>query len=783
MASKISACIGLKKAILFALIFCLSNGVAFSNVLPNSERPTVAVVLSGGGAKGIAHIGVLKALEENGIPIDYIAGTSIGAIVGGLYAAGFSPDEMMEIVLSEEFLYAAEGNIQEAYSYYYLQPDPYPAWLRMNIGREKVFNLQATIQHNIPANIVSPFLMDFLFMELLGPAAAAANYSFDNLMIPFRCIAANIEDNRGEVMRFGSLADAVRASMTFPFYFRPITIDGKLMMDGGMYNNFPADVVHMEFVPDIVVGSVVSGNPEKPTAGDVVSQLENMLMVFTRYDIMTTSGILIKPEVPQLSVTDFAQSAEIYRIGYEAAIEQIAENETLFPYRVQPVYFEKKRAAFLNEIPEVLIDRVEISGIRENEKRFAKNFLKRDEKPVTLEEIKERYLAMLSMRRFTHAYPRIIYNPFTGYYDLFIDMEHDSDYFRSIGGNLSTESVNQFFSEIQYWRLNRNPIHGSMRVFFGSFYNSAGISGRLDLNTTQPFYLLGDFTYSHWKFSSSPVYFFQEQNPSFLRQREVIAEMRLGMPAGKNGKIEMSGYWTELRNRYYDSNDFSETDVINTTYFTPLTGQLLFEHNTLNRIHFANKGSLTNLTLRYVNGREQFIPGKYDPFDEISRNHSWFELAFSHENHLLSQRRFNPGYFTEVFLSDRPLFSNYISTLSVARQFSPFPLARTRFLPEFRANNYFAGGLKSSYALSKSVTLVAEAYTFQPVKQISTGLNGNPVYEKYAFDPSIIGSISLVGHISPGPVSLSASYLAGENNPWVIMLNFGRILFQRQMFL
>jgi NTE family protein len=429
-----------------------SASASNNEVYMSLDRPTVAVVLSGGGARGIAHIGVLQALEEQGIPVDYIAGTSIGAIVGGLYAAGYSPMEMMEIVRSDEFIDAARGKIEEQYGLYYLQSRPDPAWLRLNISRENLMDFQGVIQSNIPANIVSPFLMDFLFMEYLGPAAAVANYSFDNLLVPFRCIVANIEDNRREVMRYGSLADAVRVSMTFPFYFKPITIDGKLMMDGGMFNNFPADVVRMEFVPDIVIGSVVSENPGKPSPDDIVSQLENMLMAYTRYDIGTDRGFVVRPDVPDLNVTDFSQSERVYQTGYEAARAVLETHQHLFDYRVEAEALKQKREAFRNEMPEMLIDQVSVNGLRENERRFAENFLKRTNEPLQLEELKGNYMALMSLRRFKSSYPRIIYNPETGYYNFFADMEYDSDYFRSIGGNISSESINQAFSEVQFWR-------------------------------------------------------------------------------------------------------------------------------------------------------------------------------------------------------------------------------------------------------------------------------------------------------------------------------------------
>ena len=771
-------------AVLFVCLFettllCATNNQRYKPL----DRPTVAVVLSGGGAKGIAHIGVLQALEEHGIPIDYIAGTSIGAIVGGLYAAGYSPADMMKIVRSEAFNAAARGRIDDSYGLYYLQPQPNPAWVRINVSRDHMLDLQGVIQNNIPTNIVSPFLMDFLFMEYLGPAAAAANYSFDNLFVPFRCIAANIEDNRGEVMRFGSLADAVRASMTFPFYFKPITIDGRLMMDGGMFNNFPADVVHMEFVPDIVIGSVVSENPEKPSPHDLVSQLQTMLMAHTRYDIGTDNGFVVRPDVPDLTVTDFSQSEMVYMQGYEAAISQILSNQHLFDYRVEKETLQQKREAFRKEMPPLMIDQVIVTGLRYNEKRFAENFLKRTSQPVKLDEIKSNYMAIMSLRRFKNAYPRIIYNQETGYYDFFVEMEYDSYYFRTIGGNLSSESINQAFSEVQLWRLDKNPSHLSARVFFGSFYTSGALSGRIDFIGRHPFYLFTDITYSNWKYGSSPLFFFEEQIPAFLRQREVTGELILGIPAGRKGKAEAGGVWTELKNTYYDSDDFTKTDNNNVTYFTPWIGYLRYERNTLNRKQYATSGSLFSACLSYVSGRENFLPAKGNHNSGILADHSWWELSVRHDNYLLNGRRFSPGYTAELFFSDRPLLSNYTSSLGIAKQFNPFPLARTRFLPGFRASNYMAAGLKAAWSISRTSSLRAEAYAFQPLQTIEPGQNSNARFRNVSFNPSYIANMALVRHLSPGPLSISASYLGQETDSWVFMINFGYILFNRQQFL
>lgn len=161
------------------------------------------MVLSGGGAKGLAHIGVIKALEENGIPIDYVTGTS----------------------------------------------------------------------------------MDFAIMEILAGPSAASGYDFNRLMVPFRCVATDIYQNREVVFREGYMGDAVRASMTYPFYFRPITVEEMALFDGGMLNNFPVDVMENEFGPEYIIGSKAAMNAPRPTEENVLLQLENMLLGKTDYSI------------------------------------------------------------------------------------------------------------------------------------------------------------------------------------------------------------------------------------------------------------------------------------------------------------------------------------------------------------------------------------------------------------------------------------------------------------------------------------------------------------------
>ena len=170
----------------------------------------VGLVLSGGGAKGLAHIGVIKVLEANNIPIDYITGTSMGAIIGGLYAAGYTTDEMEELFRSDEFYFWSTGKIQQEFKYYFKQPEEDPGWIDFRLEKK-----DDKIRVLPPTNIIPQWQMDFTFMELMAPTTAVSKGNFDNLFVPFRCIATEVHRNKQVVLGKGDLGEAIRASMTF----------------------------------------------------------------------------------------------------------------------------------------------------------------------------------------------------------------------------------------------------------------------------------------------------------------------------------------------------------------------------------------------------------------------------------------------------------------------------------------------------------------------------------------------------------------------------------------
>ena len=188
---------------------------------------------------------------------------------------GYSPEEIADLIKSDDFKRWSTGEVEPKYNYYYQTADKKPFWLnlKINIRQLDSLNLRKGI---LPTNLVPTRQMNFAFVPLFAQADAVSDNDFNKLFIPFRCVASDVYNKKAVVFSKGVLGDAIRASMTFPFMYKPITIDNELLFDGGIYNNFPTDVMKQSFNPDFMIGSVVASNPKKPSENDIVEQIQNM---------------------------------------------------------------------------------------------------------------------------------------------------------------------------------------------------------------------------------------------------------------------------------------------------------------------------------------------------------------------------------------------------------------------------------------------------------------------------------------------------------------------------
>ncbi len=218
----------MKKLLVLFLLFTISAASASAETAPAPSHPFTVLVLSGGGARGIAHVGVLKVLEELRIPVDMVVGTSMGAIVGGLFASGLSPDEIERKIMAVDWNDIFSDNPRPLEQSYHIRSDSaeYAQGLEIGYSKGKV---------RIPHGIIAGQKLSLALNELLLPALTVDD--FNKLAIPFRAVAANIETGDRVDLAGGDLAKAIMASMAIPGVFSPVEIDKKLLVDGGIAAN------------------------------------------------------------------------------------------------------------------------------------------------------------------------------------------------------------------------------------------------------------------------------------------------------------------------------------------------------------------------------------------------------------------------------------------------------------------------------------------------------------------------------------------------------------------
>lgn len=744
----------------------------------------VGLVLGGGGAKGFSHIGVLKALEEHHIPIDYITGTSMGAIIGGLYAAGYSPAEIEKIALSGKFEEWASGIIDDKYYSYYLLDDPNPV---MGTFR---FDYDTIWRPFLPSSLRSPVIMDFVVQEYFAHANAASGFDFDNLMVPFRCVASDITYSRPIVLKDGDLGMAIRASMTFPFVFSPIRINNKLLYDGGMYNNFPADVMYEKFYPDIIIGSKAGENYGPPMDDNLISHLQNMLMEKANYDVICENSILIQPDLGSFHILRFDNAGPIIDSGYYETLRHIEEIRLYVLDSLSPDNADARRAEFKSKAPELMIDRIKVSGLTHIQFKFVNNYFRRNlrreqtepDGPVSINKVKDEYLKLLALDLFRKSVPTIGLDSLSEYYYLHLEMERKASFSSSFGGVVSTNPVNEAFVELKYQFLRKNIHTASINTHFGRFYNSFKAQDRIDFPLAEDIFVTGSFTVNHWNFFRSSTAFIEDNTPSYLVESDRHGRLLAGKGIGSKGKAEFDIVAGYLSVEYYNTSDYRRRDTLDRTTFSFISPGLTLDFNNLNRKYYADNGMRFRIMLRHISGTEYHRPGSTSIYRENSRlpGKNWFTLNTSYESFFPVDKRLSWGFAVESSFSDQKTFNNYTASVLYAPLWTPVPEAQTLFMPQIRAYSYFAIGGRLIYELTRNVDLRFEAHLFNPYREITKNeLQQAVIKENYS---NIYGILALtsVYHSPIGPISLNLNYYHRAPAPISISLNFGYILFNRK---
>ena len=600
------------------------------------QAQKVGLVLSGGGAKGLTHIGIIRALEENNIPIDYITGTSMGAIVGSLYAMGYSPDDMEALLKSEDFKRWYSGEVEEEYMYYFKKNLPTPEFLNIRLSFRDSLKIKPQF---LPSSVVDPVQMNLVFIDLYARATAACGGDFDKLFIPFRCVASDVYNKKQLVMKRGDLGDAVRASMSFPFMFKPIEIDSVLAYDGGIYNNFPTDVMRDDFHPDIIIGSVVATNPTKPKENDLMSQIENMVMQKTDYSIPDSEGIVMTFKYDDVNLMDFQRINELHDIGYNRTMSMMDSIKSRIHRRVNLDNIRLRRLVYKSNYPELRFKNILIEGANAQQQAYIKKeFHASDDKEFTYEDVKRGYFRLLSGNMISEIIPHAVFNPEDDTYDLHLKVKLEDNISVRIGGNVSTTSSNQIYLGLSYQNLNYNAKEFTFDGQLGKIYNNVQLMGKIDFATSIPTSYRLIASISTFDYFKKEKLFSRNDKPAFNQKDERFVKLKVGLPFLSNKRAEFGVGAAKIQDRYFQKNviDFDKDKYDKSTY-SLFGGSISFNGSTLNSRQFPTQGAHEELVAQIFTGKECFYPGESSDNKKASEErHSWLQLSYMKEKYPVS---------------------------------------------------------------------------------------------------------------------------------------------------
>lgn len=798
---KLFATIFMRKILILLFILLISGKL---------HAQKVGLVLSGGGAKGLYHIGLIKALEENNIPIDYISGTSMGAIIAGLYAAGYSADDMIYIFTTDNVSGWVSGKIEDKYVFYYSQDETRPSLFSTNLDLKSILKTQKENKANsdnggmfagtaastlASATILPSTQLDVQLMGYFASANAKSKGNFNDLFVPFRCIASDVVHKEQYVWKEGDLATAIRSSMAIPIIFSPVIIDSMVLYDGGVYNNFPWNDMEREFKPDFIIGGrCVAGS--SPNIRTLTGQMELMVMQHTSYNIPAEKGLVVGRNV-DVNVLDFSNPMVPIEQGYSDAIDMMDSIRKKVSRRVPQEVVERRRLKYKRSLPTLefsgrsveSLDNIKAPTVKERkisgdtlfiDTSKPRNKGKLNNENYSFEAFKNVFYRTMLDREMKSGFPKAKYNPETGLFDLEVKMS-SVPIFKLRGGlNISSSSINQAYLGIIYQDNRRNRGVYAVDGYLGSFYNSAVLSTRHNFYERKvPFYLKNAITYNYTDYAranNQKITFnslFKEGN---YVSNEVYWSTALGVKVSKDGKAELRGTIgnenIKFSDKYFDP-DISLLEK-GSIFFTSIGGAI--SRNKLNYEVFPTRGSSQALSFSVSYGRikiksptEGSLIGTETSY---LKKEVWLGASYRREDYFHVAKMFTIGYSAEATWTNLPEMGNQYIHRAFAPRFAPTAFSKTLFLPEFQEASYVAGGIMPIFELNEKLYLKTGFFVYKPdllkYKRLDEHL-------KYITD------VTAVFQTPIGPLSFSYnnfSVSSTKKNYWIF--SFGYMIFNKR---
>nr|MCR5454043.1 patatin-like phospholipase family protein [Bacteroidales bacterium] len=728
------------------------------------------------------HIGVLKALEENNIPIDYVTGTSMGSIIGALYALGYTTDEMSALFHSDDFNKWLNGITDSKLKYFYMEEEPSASMLSVKFNRDSTFKVF------LPTNIVSSYQMDFAFEEIMGPGAAAANYDFDSLMVPFRCAASDVYAKKSIIFDHGHLSTAVRASMAIPLYFKPVVYSDGLLFDGGIYNNCPIGAMEDDFAPDFIIGVQVSSNNENPSEDDLVAQIENMVMDPSDYSIPAEKGMMLQPDVLNHSTLDFSKCDELIELGYKEAISKMDSLKSQISRRMTPEEIKAKRDAFKAKMPPMVFNSVNISGIRHLHGQYIlKTFRKFRNDTLSLSDMRKEFYKVAVDPTVDRIYPTTTYNPYTEGYALNLDLSRSKNVTASIGGNVSSSASCEGFLQLTHRFYSYIPMQLSVNGYVGRFYTSGRLHLRAYFPTALLFSLETAFQLNRYDYMEADpdIFFVDTRSPSSVKN-DIEYYANFIIPIGMAGQISGGVSTGRFSESYYLAPEFESSSKKDKSVFNYAGVHLTYQRYKLDHFSYPSKGTAFFMQAKRTVAGEKFHAGsiledmKFEPGD---KDKQFWDIYAKYENYNLNFGKWCLPYAFELSLSDHSKLSNPMVQMLTTNAYRPTDYTKTMVFEDYRADKYVAVNLGAMYRISDSFTWRINGYYFQPYKQERLRVKDGLYYmDDSGSDLSgyqYFFNTSLVYHAMLGPVAFNLRYEPHGKSHLYYMFNIGFMIYNK----
>ena len=751
------------------------------------EDGRIALTLEGGGARGLYHIGVIKALEENEIPIDYISGTSMGAIIAALYAAGYSVEEMEALATSGEVEKWVSGKIDDRYKFFYNERENTPSMFSIYADVESdTLNTRSSLNLALPHSFINTSQIDMALVELFSAASAKAGGDFDRLMIPFRAAAADMNRHEAVVYSRGDLPFVVRASMSYPLLFRPVTdAEGRVLVDGGVYNNFPWQPLEEDFKPDFLIGSLCLDGREAATQeSSVEKQVMALVTMPSDYNMPEGRSMIIKRKITS-SLLDFSGGRQTIEHGYNDAMAAMPYLKERVKARRKVEEVAARRQRFRDSQPPLHFGSMHIDGLNPRQQEYAHSFMNFEKydpssskaRPVnTFEDLRERYFSLMATDEFTqNAFPTVRYDSVSRDFSIGLDLSTKPGVRFRLGGNISSTAFNQAFLNFTYFSLGRTATTSYADLFLGPVSTVVRLGARTVFIGRTPKYL--DYSVQgSWQSNLRGSFgnVTPARNTIDARTIETFAHLGFGLATSRRSALDLSvnaGYTFYSYLDTYDHSDHPSTH----DKFRFVASRLQFQHSTLDKIEYPTRGGRFSASIIGVHGRDRYENAhSHERYTWLQSQRSWVgaKLQWEHYPSNWKDWWFSVGYNIEAVYTTHPDFGNPYATILTSPRFAPTPHSRMLYMPEFFANRYAAMGVMPTFRLVPNFFLRAGVYAM-----LRDPLQADDFLHYMA-------DLSFVYHTRIGPVSLSLTkYNFDTKDNLYVMFNFGYPIFgQRGLY-